>query len=131
MPLTIETERLHLRPLTDDDRAEFIRVHESSEEHFAPWVPGKPDGTWDQIFDKALGRVQRRTKVGGLLPLTGFVDEGSWRRSGSGGRVRRYGICASLASGGTTSCSGMEEHDFRYLTPDTKPNSRDGADRGT
>lgn len=53
-PVThLQTERLHLRPLSESDRAEFIRIHTVSEEHFKPWFPER-QGDLDDMFDEEL-----------------------------------------------------------------------------
>ena len=39
---SIQTDLFELRCMCREDRAEFVRMHEISREHFAPWVP-RPD----------------------------------------------------------------------------------------
>lgn len=54
----IQTERMRLRPLTDADRTEFIRVQRVSEAHFRPWFPEREDSL-DDLFDRVLEKVAR------------------------------------------------------------------------
>jgi ribosomal-protein-alanine N-acetyltransferase len=53
--MVVRTPRLRIRPLNDEDRAEFVRLHSASEEAFRPFKPGRGDGeTWDDVFDFQL-----------------------------------------------------------------------------
>lgn len=54
----IETERLRLRPLTEADRTEFIRVHRVSEAHFRPWFPER-EGSFEDLFERELEKIAR------------------------------------------------------------------------
>lgn len=39
-PVThLQTERLHLRPVGESDRHEFIRIQTVRAKHFKPWFP--------------------------------------------------------------------------------------------
>ena len=51
----IRTARLLLRPLAEDDRAEFIRVLRASRQHLETFSPlHMPDETDDQVFERQL-----------------------------------------------------------------------------
>lgn len=51
----LRTERLLLRPLSEDDRAEFIRVVRASRQHLERFSPlHLPDETDNQLFDRQL-----------------------------------------------------------------------------
>lgn len=53
--MVVQTPRLRIRPLSDGDRAEFVRMHSVSEAAFAPFKPGRGEGeTWDDVFDFQL-----------------------------------------------------------------------------
>ena len=39
---SIQTDLVLLRTLRSGDRAEFVRMHEISREHFGPWMPTYP-----------------------------------------------------------------------------------------
>jgi ribosomal-protein-alanine N-acetyltransferase len=54
----IRTGRIRLRPLTADDRAEFIRVHSLNEAHFRPWFPAQ-DGSLEDLFERELAKIAR------------------------------------------------------------------------
>ena len=53
---SIRTERLLLRSLEESDRAEFVRVHELSADHFRPWLPARDDSTED-LFGRELQKA--------------------------------------------------------------------------
>lgn len=67
----IRTLRLHLRPLAPGDRAEFVRIHALSREHFRPWVP-RSTLTDDESFDRILSQNDDPT----ILRLGGFLRDG-------------------------------------------------------
>lgn len=75
--IRVRTPRCRLRPLRAADRAEFIRVHELSREHFAPWVPALPPGFGPaELFDAELARVPVWAADGRHLRLVAFLDDG-------------------------------------------------------
>lgn len=54
-PPTIRTPRLFLRPLTEGDRAEYVRAHADSRDHLAPWSPASRfGGNYDEAFTDEL-----------------------------------------------------------------------------
>jgi ribosomal-protein-alanine N-acetyltransferase len=60
MPLTLCTSRLLLRPLQESDGADFVRLYQTSHDHFAPWSPlRKPGQTLDEYFIDELERMRR------------------------------------------------------------------------
>lgn len=75
----LRTERLLLRPLTESDRAEFIRIHTVSRDHFRPWFPER-DGPLDDLFDQNLEKNREghcHLRCVGELPdghLAGFFN---------------------------------------------------------
>ncbi len=76
-PLLIRTERMLLRPLVERDRAEYLRVLESSREHFAPWWPSnEPDRTPDERFDEQLERTTTEEAAGTGFRRVGVLDDG-------------------------------------------------------
>ena len=61
----VRTERLELRLLRAEDRAEFIRVHRISEEHFTPWMPASDrTQTPDEAFEAELDRASEEWASG-------------------------------------------------------------------
>src|SRR4051812_19674874 len=59
IPFPIRTPRLTVRPLSDGDRAAFVRMHELSRAFFAPWSPTvEASRSFDELFDEQLRRVQ-------------------------------------------------------------------------
>jgi ribosomal-protein-alanine N-acetyltransferase len=53
----IRTERLVLRPLRGEDRAEWVRVHDEGRAHFQPWLATTdPSETLLQRFERELAR---------------------------------------------------------------------------
>jgi ribosomal-protein-alanine N-acetyltransferase len=79
--IEVQTERLRLRPLTEADRAEFVRIRRVSEAHLKPWIPEQTE-TLDQIFSQELeknGNPSRYLRMGGELSdgsLVGFFNLG-------------------------------------------------------
>ena len=66
-----------LRPFTEDDGQEFIRVAEESREAWAPWTPA-PDPTLDpdERFRRELNRGQLAARAGTHLRLGAFDGNG-------------------------------------------------------
>lgn len=100
--LRFKTPRLMLREFTRADRAEWTRVHEVSEEFFAPWMPSRPDGlTHAQRFDvdypkwAADAENDRHYRLGGfdaggrLVVLIGLnnIARGVFQNTDMGWRV--------------------------------------------
>lgn len=64
--LCTETARLLVRPLSERDRDEFVRVHTISAASFAPWSPRREDGrSLAEFFDFVLERATHRAATGG------------------------------------------------------------------
>jgi ribosomal-protein-alanine N-acetyltransferase len=60
MSLTLHTPRLLLRILSADDRAEYVRIHNQSHVHFAPWTPAPEPGiTAEDLFVRHLEKTTR------------------------------------------------------------------------
>jgi len=73
----IRTPRLHLRPLIESDRAEFVRCHALNRDHFGPWWPAPPpDQSDDQLFDAQLARAAEGRERGSDVRLIGFAADG-------------------------------------------------------
>lgn len=73
----LRTSRLTLRLLRPDDRAEFIRVHTISHDHFAPWVPLRPaDQSLDAFFEQALDRTDQARQDGTAYRFVAFDISG-------------------------------------------------------
>jgi ribosomal-protein-alanine N-acetyltransferase len=71
---SLRTERMSLVPLGPEHRAELIRVHEVSREHFRPWFPTRADGPLEDVFDQELARAQRGAEAGTDLRLVGLLE---------------------------------------------------------
>ena len=57
---TVQTGLFTLRFLDETDRAEFVRVHEISREHFGPWMPARePSETPVDMFEDELARSRK------------------------------------------------------------------------
>ena len=68
---------MKLRPLREDDRVEFIRVHEVSWGFFEPWSPTlQQSETLDDLFTKQLRRTKDGLVSGRDVRLAGFLDNG-------------------------------------------------------
>ena len=75
--LPLRTNRLLLRPLTPEDRREFIRVHEASGSFWAPWTStDHPGESPDEMFDRRLADSQRGFNDGTTCRLVGFLHDG-------------------------------------------------------
>jgi ribosomal-protein-alanine N-acetyltransferase len=129
---TIRTPRLLIRPLTESDRAEYIRGHEDSAEHLRRWSPLPVPGRGaDETFSDDLARTAatensgagcRRVaellpdacgafgiEPGGRRPLAAYVNlnnvcRGSFHCADIGWRVMREFIGRGL---GTEAVLGM------------------------
>jgi ribosomal-protein-alanine N-acetyltransferase len=68
---------MRLVPLGPEHRAEFIRVHEISSEHFRPWFPSRDaNQSLELAFDEALARSHRGAEAGTDLRLVGVLEGG-------------------------------------------------------
>lgn len=82
------TARLLVRRLQACDRTEFMRVHEISREHLAPWEPLRPPGlTLEQFFDQQLARAERAAADGTSARMVGLLDDG---RGGTPSRIAGF-----------------------------------------
>ena len=76
-PIVRATERMLLRPLTEDDAEEFARVLGVSRAAWAPWMPSRPAGSSDvDVFTEELERASHGLQAGTHLRLAGFLDDG-------------------------------------------------------
>jgi len=74
----IRTARLHLRPLRESDRAEYIRCQVVNREHFAPWWPARdPAVTDDAHFDEQLRRCAEGLERGTDVRMVGLLEGGA------------------------------------------------------
>ena len=61
----LRTERLVLRLLRAEHRAEYLRVHTEGRDHFRPWMPRAPEGdTPEAAFERELVRAERDRAAG-------------------------------------------------------------------
>jgi ribosomal-protein-alanine N-acetyltransferase len=66
-----------LRPIAENDRAEFVRVEQVSEAFWRPWMPATAPGeTYDQLFDRLLRVAQRGLAEGTQLRLVAQLGDG-------------------------------------------------------
>src|SRR3954451_6829148 len=73
----IHTPRLTLRPIHEDDRAEFLRVWHLSQDLWRPWSPlPKPGETADERFDDFLARAAKGAADGTEVRLVGLLADG-------------------------------------------------------
>jgi ribosomal-protein-alanine N-acetyltransferase len=73
----LQTEHLLLRPLIAEDRHEFVRVHETSAQHFGPWMPSAdPEQSLDYFFDMELAVTDAEIANGSGLRLAGLTADG-------------------------------------------------------
>ncbi|MFG0286332.1 MAG: GNAT family N-acetyltransferase [Phycisphaerales bacterium JB039] len=76
-PHIVQTARLTLRPLGEQDRDEFIRVFTISRDHFAPWsATGEAGRDPGAIFDEQLQRAAAECASGAGFRRAGFLLEG-------------------------------------------------------
>lgn len=76
-PIVVRTDRMLLRPLVEGDRAEFLRLHTVSTQHFVPWWPARdPEKTLDEEFDEQLTRTRAEEAAGTGLRRVGMLDDG-------------------------------------------------------
>ncbi len=73
----IRTPRMLLRPLSADDRAEFVRVHEISRALFEPWLPARPPGeTFDDLFTRQLNQTLSGIREDTQYRFIGLLADG-------------------------------------------------------
>jgi ribosomal-protein-alanine N-acetyltransferase len=73
----IQTERLALRLMRADDRAEYVRIHEQGRDHFRPWLPKPKDGeTPDRAFEHELERGETGRTSGTAERRVGMLEDG-------------------------------------------------------
>lgn len=69
--------RLRLRSLRPDDREEYLRVHEVSRDHFAPWMSSSgPALTTGTLFEEELLRAEEEAAVGTGVRLVAELQDG-------------------------------------------------------
>jgi [ribosomal protein S5]-alanine N-acetyltransferase len=74
--LRLLTPRLILRPLSADDRDEWIRVHRVSAAEFAAWGPQKPlEQSIEQFFEFSLDRARSRAADGTRASLVARLHD--------------------------------------------------------
>ena len=73
--IDIRTPRLTLRHLTAEDRDEFVRVHEVSEDFFAPWSPRRV-GTYEDMFRTEMAKADAGRRGGTHHRMIGVLDDG-------------------------------------------------------
>ena len=74
---SIQTDLVLLRTLHTGDRAEFVRMHEISREHFGPWMPTYPPGeSLDDIFHKGLINDEKGAREGTGIRLAAILPDG-------------------------------------------------------
>lgn len=76
-PLSRRTARLTLRPLSEDDRTEYLRMEAASEAHARAWLPTPdPALTASERFTRTLETSLREEKAGTGLRRIGVLDDG-------------------------------------------------------
>ena len=76
--LTVDTERLRLRPFVESDRAEYVRVLRASEESWRAWTPAREAWvTEGDLFARELRRAAAGARAGTHLRLGGFAADGA------------------------------------------------------
>lgn len=73
----ITTPRIALRLPRQDDLAEYVRIHEVSWPHFAPWMPHQPPGeTFADMFTRQLDRAIKGAAEESEFRFVGFAPDG-------------------------------------------------------
>lgn len=76
-PWLVRTQRLLLRVLSEEDRREFVRMHEVSADLHRPWVPlMTPGQTFDDLFRTNLAKAIQGQQDGGECRLVAYLAEG-------------------------------------------------------
>lgn len=77
MVISIHTDLVELRTLREEDRAEFVRMHEVSREHFAPWMPEALTWqTFDELFDQQLTSAEAGTGEATVIRMAAWTPDG-------------------------------------------------------
>jgi ribosomal-protein-alanine N-acetyltransferase len=71
------TERLRIRPLCAQDRAEFVRVRTISAELYKPWIPAQAGSSSADIFAAELEKSETGTAAGTSFRFVGVTDTGA------------------------------------------------------
>jgi ribosomal-protein-alanine N-acetyltransferase len=74
----VRAERFVLRPFEEGDRAEYVRMHEVSAEHFRPWFPAS-DGrrSIEDRFQEEVTRARQGLEAGTEVRLAAFDADGA------------------------------------------------------
>ena len=73
----ITTPRIALRLPRQDDLAEYVRIHELSWPHFAPWMPQQPPGeTFEDMFTRQLDRAIKGAAEESEFRFVGLAPDG-------------------------------------------------------
>ena len=74
---SIQTDLVLLRTLRSGDRAEFVRMHGISREHFGPWMPTYPPGeSLGDIFHKGLINDEKGAREKTGIRLAAILPDG-------------------------------------------------------
>lgn len=74
---SIQTGLLELRGIRENDRAEYVRLREISQEHLRPWKPTPPEGaTFDDGFDLLLQMAEEGMANGTAIKRTAALPDG-------------------------------------------------------
>ena len=77
MITSIQTDLVLLRTLCLEDRAEFVRIHEISRDHFGPWIPRLGQGqSMDDLFQAELVRGEKEAQQGTGIRLVAILPDG-------------------------------------------------------
>ena len=115
-PTLLRTPRLLIRPFEPADRAEYLRVHAESREHFRPWSP-IIIRTDEEIFDTALREREDPSvwRAGAFLPDARLaavfsltqIFRGPFQNAYAGWRVAADQVRRGLATEGMRAVLGF------------------------
>lgn len=74
--VSVRTPRLVLRPLSEHDRAAFVRAQEVSRDFWSPWSPAPDDDRPEALFERQRARTQSGLETGKDLRLAAFLEDG-------------------------------------------------------
>lgn len=77
-PGVVTTERLLIRPLSEADRGEFLRVLRASRSHLCPWFPTNAEGESDEAyFERQAARAADSDQDGSAWRRAAFLADGT------------------------------------------------------
>src|SRR5256885_7921938 len=74
--LSVQTPRLLIRPIREEDRSKFVSFYERSWAEMAPWFPLRmPGETFNDTFDRTMAKAKKGAADSSEFRLMGFTRD--------------------------------------------------------